>query len=115
VPQYKAGRIRGLAVTSLKRSTAVPELPTVNEALGLKDYELTAYFAVFAPAGTPREAINRLNQAVNAAVTSREVLEKFEPNGFSVEPGSPEALATRNRQEMAKWEKAIRDAKIEPQ
>jgi len=115
VPQYKAGKIRGLAVTSTRRSAAVPELPTVNEALGVKDFELTAYFAVFAPAGTPRDVITRLNQAVNAAVTSREVLEKFEPNGFSVEPGSPEALASRNRQEMAKWEKAIREAKIETQ
>jgi tripartite-type tricarboxylate transporter receptor subunit TctC len=53
VSQHKAGKIRGLAVTSTKRSAAVPELPTVNEALGLKDYELIAYFAVFAPAGTP--------------------------------------------------------------
>jgi tripartite-type tricarboxylate transporter receptor subunit TctC len=115
VPQYKGGRIRGLAVTSLRRSPAVPELPTVNEALGLKDYELTAYFAIFAPAGTPRDAILRLNQAVNAAAGNREVLDKFEPNGFSVEPGTPEALGQRNRLETAKWEKAIREARIEQQ
>ena len=115
VPQYKGGRIRGLAVTSLRRSPAVPELPTVNEALGLKDYELTAYFAIFAPAGTPREAVLRLNQAVNAAAGNREVLDKFEPNGFSVEPGTPEALGQRNRLETAKWEKAIREARIEQQ
>jgi tripartite-type tricarboxylate transporter receptor subunit TctC len=61
VPQHKGGKIRGLAVTSSKRSAAVPELPTVNEALGLKDYELTAYFAVFAPAGTPADVIAKLN------------------------------------------------------
>jgi tripartite-type tricarboxylate transporter receptor subunit TctC len=53
LPQVKAGKIRGLAVTSMQRSKAIPELPTVNEALGLKDYELIAYFALFAPAGTP--------------------------------------------------------------
>ncbi len=115
VPQHKAGKIRGLAVTSTKRAAAVPELPTVNEALGLKDYELIAYFAVFAPAGTPPDVVGRLNQAINAAATSKEVQDKFAPNGFTVEPGTPEALAQRNRLETAKWEKAIRDAKIEAQ
>ena len=115
VPQYKAGKIRGLAVTSSKRAAAVPELPTVNEALGLKDYELIAYFAVFAPAGTPPEVIAKLNQAINAAATSKEIQEKFEPNGFAVEPGTPEALARRNRAETLKGERALRDAKIEPQ
>ena len=115
VPQHKAGKIRGLAVTSSKRVAVVPELPTVNEALGLKDYELIAYFAVFAPAGTPADVIARLNQAVNAAANSKDIQDKFAPNGFSVEPGTPEALAQRNRIETAKWEKAIRDAKIEAQ
>ena len=115
VPQHKAGKIRGLAVTSTKRSSAVPELPTVNEALGLKDYELIAYFAIFAPAGTPPDIVNRLNQAINAAATSREIQDRFAGNGFAVEPGTPEALAQRNRAETAKWAKAIRDAKIEPQ
>ncbi len=115
VPQHKAGKIRGLAVTSTKRAAAVPELPTVNEALGLKDYELIAYFAVFVPAGTPRDVILKLNQAVNAAANSKDVQEKFSANGFSVEPGTPEDLAERNKRETLKWEKAIRDAKIEPQ
>jgi tripartite-type tricarboxylate transporter receptor subunit TctC len=115
VPQHKAGKIRGLAVTSSKRVAVVPELPTVNEALGLKDYELIAYFAVFAPAGTPRDVVMRLNQAVNAAANSKDVQDKFAATGFSVEPGTPEDLAQRNARETAKWEKAIRDAKIEAQ
>ena len=101
VPQHKAGKIRGLAVTSSKRVAVVPELPTVNEALGLKDYELIAYFAVFAPAGTPADVIAKLNQAVNAAANSKDIQDKFAPNGFSVEPGTPEALAQRNRVETA--------------
>ena len=115
VPQHKAGKIRGLAVTSMKRSAAVPELPTVNEALGLKDYELIAYFAVFAPAGTPPDVIAKLNAAINAAANSKDIQDKFAPNGFAVEPGTPEALAARNKAETAKWAKAIRDAKIEQQ
>jgi tripartite-type tricarboxylate transporter receptor subunit TctC len=115
LPQVKAGKVRGLAVTSTKRSPAIPELPTVNEALGLKDYELIAYFAVFAPAGTPPDVIAKLNAAVNAAASSKDVQEKFSAIGFTVEPGSPEALAQRNKVETVKWTKAIKDAKIEPQ
>ena len=115
VPQHKAGKIRGLAVTSMKRAAAVPELPTVNEALGLKDYELIAYFAVFAPAGTPPDVIARLNQAINAAAASKDLQAKFESIGFDIDPGTPEALAQRNKAETLKWEKAIREAKIEPQ
>jgi tripartite-type tricarboxylate transporter receptor subunit TctC len=115
LPQVKGGKIRGLAVTSTRRSPAIPELPTVNEALGLKDYELIAYFAVFAPAGTPPDVIAKLNQAVNAAAQSKEIQDKFAGIGFAAEPGTPEALAQRTQRETAKWAKAIRDAKIEPQ
>ena len=115
LPQVKGGKIRGLAVTSRTRSDAIPELPTVNEALGLKDYELIAYFAVFAPAGTPPEIVNKLNNAVNLAAQSKDLQEKFAPLGFVVDPGTPEALAKRSVLETAKWAKAIRDAKIELQ
>ena len=115
VPQQKAGKIRGLAVTSAKRAAAVPDLPTVNEALGIKDYELIAYFAVFAPAGTPADVIARLNQAINAAASSKDVQDRFANLGFAVEPGTPDDLAKRNRAETGKWEKAIREAKIEAQ
>jgi tripartite-type tricarboxylate transporter receptor subunit TctC len=115
VSQHKAGKIRGLAVTSTQRSPAVPELPTVNEALGLKDYELIAYFAVFAPAGTPPDVIAKLNQAINAAANAKDLQEKFSATGFTIDPGTPEALAQRNQVETVKWGKAIRDAKIEAQ
>ena len=115
LPQIKGGKIRGLAVTSSKRSPAIPELPTVNESLGLKDYELIAYFAMFAPAGTPPDIVAKLNLAINAAAQSKDIQEKFSAIGFAVEPGTPEALAQRSTLETAKWAKAIRDAKIEPQ
>ena len=115
LPQVKGGKIRGLAVTSTQRSPAIPELPTVNEALGIKDYELIAYFAIFAPAGTLPDIVAKLNQAVNAAANSKDIQERFAALGFAVEPGSPEALAQRNTRETVKWAKAIRDAKIEAQ
>lgn len=115
LPQVKAGKVRGLAVTSTTRSRAIPELPTVNEALGLKDYELIAYFAIFAPAGTPQAAIQALNKAANAAAADKDVLARFAAIGFETQPGTPEALAERTKRETAKWAKAIRDAKIEPE
>ena len=115
LPQVKGGKVRGLAVTSSKRSAAIPELPTVNEALGLKDYELIAYFAMFAPAGTPPDIIAKLNKAINDAAQSKDIQEKFAGIGFAVEPGTPEALAQRSKTETAKWAKAIAAAKIEPQ
>jgi tripartite-type tricarboxylate transporter receptor subunit TctC len=91
----------------------VPDLPTVNEALGLKDYELIAYFAVFAPAGTPPDVIAKLNAGHQRRRQQQGLQDKFAPIGFAVDPGTPEALAQRNRAETVKWEKAIRDAKIE--
>src|SRR5690606_4345240 len=103
LPQVKAGKVRGLAVTSSKRSAAIPELPPVNEALGLKDYELIAYFAMFAPAGTPADVVARLNAAINTAASSKELQDKFANIGFAVEPGTPQALAERSVKETAKW------------
>ena len=115
LPQVRAGTIRGLAVTSAQRSKAIPELPTVDEALGLKGYELIAYFAMFAPAGTPTEIIQKLNSALNAAAVDKAILERFSVLGFETAPASPEALAQRTKAETAKWAKVIREAKIEPQ
>jgi tripartite-type tricarboxylate transporter receptor subunit TctC len=115
LPQVKAGKIRGLAVTSAQRSKSIPELPTVDEALGLKGYELIAYFAMFAPAGTPTEIIQILNRALNVAASDKALLERFSALGFESAPGSPDALAQRSKVETAKWAKAIREAKIEPQ
>ncbi len=115
LPQVRSGKIRGLAVTSTQRSKAIPELPTVNEALGIKGYELIAYFASFAPAGTPREIVMKINHASNTAASSKEIQDKFADMGFETEPGPPEALMQRSKLETAKWAKAIREAKIEPQ
>jgi tripartite-type tricarboxylate transporter receptor subunit TctC len=76
---------------------------------------LIAYFAMFAPAGTPPEVVNKLNAAINAAAGNKEIQEKFANLGFVVEPGTPDALARRTQAETLKWAKAIRDAKIETQ
>ncbi len=115
LPQVQAGKIRGLAVTSLKRSPAIPELPTVNEALGIKGYELIAFFAAFGPADMPKDVILKLNKAINDAAKSKEVIERFYAMGFETQPGTPEALAKKIKLETAKWAKAIKEAGIEPE
>ena len=115
LPQVQAGKIRGLAVTSLKRSPAIPELPTVNEALGIKGYELIAFFAAFGPAGMPKEVVTKLNKAINDAAKSKELVERFSAMGFETQPGTPEALGQKIKLETVKWAKAIKEAGMEPE
>ncbi len=115
LPQVKAGKVRALAVTSSARSAAVPDVPTVNEAAGLKDYELIAFFGAYGPAGMPREAVQKLNEAINAAARSKEVVDRFSALGMETAPGTPEAFAQRTAREAVKWAKAIKDAGIEPE
>lgn len=114
-PQVQAGKIRGLAVTSLKRSPVIPELPTVNEALGIKGYELIAFFAAFGPDGMPKDAVIKLNKMINDAAKSKDLVERFSAMGFETQPRSPEALDQKIKLETAKWAKAIKDAGMEPE
>ena len=113
LPQVQAGKIRGLAVTSLKRSPAIPELPTVNEALGIKGYELIAFFAAFGPAGIPKDVVAKLNKAINEAAKSKDLVDRFASLGFESQPGSPEMLDKKIKLETVKWAKAIKDAGME--
>jgi len=113
LPQVQAGKVRGLAVTSLKRSPAIPELPTVNESLGIKNYELIAFFAAFGPAGMPKDAIIKLNKAINEAAKSKDLVDRFASMGFESQPGTPEMLDKKIKLETVKWAKAIKDAGME--
>jgi tripartite-type tricarboxylate transporter receptor subunit TctC len=114
LPQVQAGKIRGLAVTSLKRSPAIPELPTVNEALGIKNYELIAFFAAFGPAGMPKDIVLKLNKVINEAAKSKEFTDRFSAMGFESQPGSPEMLDKKIKLETVKWAKAIKEAGMQP-
>ena len=115
LPQVQAGKVRGLAVTSLKRSPAIPELPTVNESLGIKNYELIAFFAAFSPAGMPKDVVAKLNKAINEAAKSKDLVDRFASLGFESQPGSPEMLDKKIKLETVKWAKAIKDAGMEPE
>ena len=111
--QVKGGKIRALAVTSAQRSPLAPEVPTVNEAADLKTYELIAWFALFAPAATPRDVIARLNDAAKRSAEARDLRERFSPIGLEVASSTPEQLAARVKTEAAKWSKAMSEAGIE--
>jgi tripartite-type tricarboxylate transporter receptor subunit TctC len=113
LPQVQAGKIRGLAITSLKRSPVIPELPTVNEALDIKDYELIAFFAAFGPAGLPNDIVRKLNKAINESAKSKEISDRFSALGFEIQPGSPEMLDKKMKLETIKWAKAIKAAGIQ--
>ena len=115
LPQIQAGKIRGLAVTSIKRSRALPNLPTINEALGIKHYELIAYFGIYAPAGTPRLVIDQLNNALNRVAQLKDIQEQLLSIGFETQSSTPEALGARDKVESIKWAKAIQEAGIQAQ
>ncbi len=116
LPQIQGGTIRALAATSAKRVPQLPELPTVEEAAGLKGYELIAWFGAFAPAGTPPAVIARLNDAIVKASASPEANDKLSKGlGIAVASSTPAELAENVKRESAKWKKAVEDAGIEKQ
>ena len=102
VPQVKAGRLRGLAVTALKRSPAVPELPTMVEA-GVADFEALAWNGLMVPAKTPRDIINKLHAEVVKNLKLPEVQEKLTALGFEAVGNTPQAFAMFLKAELEKW------------
>ncbi len=110
----KAGKLKALAVSTLKRSSAFPDVPTVSEAGGaaLVGFEVDSWYAMFLPAKTPRAVIERLNKALNAVVADAGVREKLLAQGSDAVGGTPEALAKVVADELPKWAKLVKDAAI---
>lgn len=106
LPHIKGGKVKALAVTSMKRTSLLPEVPTVIES-GLPGYEVSTYFGLFAPPGTPREIVQRLQRETAIAVQSADVRERFASQGAEPVGGTPEALSTLVRSETAKWKRVI--------
>ena len=113
MPHIKSGKVRALAVTSLKRSAALPEVPTLDEA-GLKGYEVTAWFGLAAPAATPREAVLRLNEALNRSTQDPQVRETLESRGATIVRGTPEDALAFVRNEVEKWGPVVKRAGVVP-
>ena len=109
----KSGKVRALAVTSLTRSSVLPEVPTMDEA-GLKGYEVTAWFGLAAPAATPRPVIMRLNEALNRAMQDPQTHDAFVSRGATIVTGTPEQFRDFIKGEMVKWEPIVKRANIVP-
>jgi tripartite-type tricarboxylate transporter receptor subunit TctC len=106
-PHVRAGRIRALAVTGAQRAQSLPEVPTMIEA-GVPGYEVTAWTGVIAPAGLPRPILERLNAAVNAAISEPVAKERLAQFGSEGGGGTPEEYAALIRRDSAKWAEVIR-------
>jgi tripartite-type tricarboxylate transporter receptor subunit TctC len=108
----RQGRVRALAVSTAKRSSAVPDLPTVSEA-GVPGYQSMSWYGLVAPAGTPREIVARMNREVAAVVGLPEVQSKFQADGVQPEPGTPDQFAQMIREEMTRVAQIVKSANIQ--
>ena len=106
LPHVNSGRLRALAITSAKRSAIVPSLPTVAESY--PGFESGSWYALFAPAGTPKDAVARVNEAVNRAMQAPEVRDKFIAQGAEPLTGTPQDTAAYTRAEVTKWAKVVK-------
>jgi tripartite-type tricarboxylate transporter receptor subunit TctC len=111
LPHIKSGKLRALAVTSAKRTQALPEVPTVAES-GLAGYDSTQWYGVLAPAGTPREIVTRLHDEIVRALRDAEVGKRLAADGAEAVGSSPEAFTAFIRSESEKWAKVASAAGI---
>ena len=111
MPHIRAGTVKPLAVTGLRRTSALPDVPTVDES-GVPGYESLSWIGIAVPAGTPRDAIARLNREVNAILATAEVRQKFGDQGVDAVGGTPEAFDEHAKRERDKWSRVIREANI---
>jgi tripartite-type tricarboxylate transporter receptor subunit TctC len=108
----RSGKLRPLAVTTLKRSPAAPDVPTVAEAAGIPDFEVDSWYAMFAPAGTPPAIVDRLQKAVAQVVQTPEVKQKLLEQGADAVGSTSADLDRVVRAELKKWAQLVRDAGI---
>ena len=114
LPQAKAGNVKALAVSSAERSPLAPDLPTMAEA-GVPGYDLTAWFAAFVPAGTPRPIVDKLNAAFKAALADPQATKTLLGAGIEPTSSTPEELKAFVASETEKWAKIVKAAGIEPE
>jgi tripartite-type tricarboxylate transporter receptor subunit TctC len=111
LPHIRAGKLRALGVTTAQRSAALPDVPTVAEA-GLRDFEVTTWYGVLAPAGTSKNIVNRLNAELVKIMHSPELKEKLAATGTDPHTSTPEEFGAYIKSEIAKWGDVIRKAGV---
>jgi tripartite-type tricarboxylate transporter receptor subunit TctC len=107
----KQKQLKALAVSTVKRSAAFPDVPTMQE-VGIADFEVDSWYAMFVPAKTPRAIIDRLNAALNTVLKEPEIREKLLAQGSEAVGGTPEQLGAVVNAELPKWAKLVKDAGI---
>ncbi|MEN9784518.1 MAG: hypothetical protein RJA24_1861 [Pseudomonadota bacterium] len=112
-PQVKSGKLRGLGVTSRKRDPLLPEVQAIAETV--KDFELIAWFAMFAPAGTPQTVIDRLSTESAKILARKDVRDRFAVLGIQVDPMKPAELGQFQKNELEKWARLAKAANIIPE
>ena len=112
--QVKAGNARAIAVSTRKRTTSLPDVPTADEQ-GLKGYDANTNGGFLAPAGTPAAIVAKLNTEINAALKLPEVRSKLEAAGIEIQGGTPQAYAALIKSDLAKWGKVVEQAGIQPE
>jgi len=111
IPHHKANRVRGIAVTSAKRSSAVPDLPTVGETV--PGYESVSWSAIVGPKGLPKEVVARWNKEANRILQQPDVKEKMTATGLDIVGGTPEDLRKIIASDIARWKKVVKVANIQ--
>jgi tripartite-type tricarboxylate transporter receptor subunit TctC len=114
VPHIQSGRVRAIAIGSLKRFPALPQVPTFDES-GLKGYEATTWFGLMAPAKTPKDIVTRWNSEVDRILKSPELHDRFINEGIEPMGGSPEAFGKFIRAEIDKYARVIKAAHVPQQ
>jgi tripartite-type tricarboxylate transporter receptor subunit TctC len=110
----KAGTLRGIAVTTAKRASSMPELPTIAES-GLPGYDAATWGGILAPAGTPKPIVAKLNGAINTALKQEDVRAKLTGAGIEIQGGTPEEFAAVIKAEIEKWGRVVKQAGIQPE
>ena len=111
VPHVKSGRVRALAVTTAKRSAAMPEVPTVAES-GFPGFDATAWFGIVGPRGMPKDVVDTINASLRKVLARAEVKKQLGEQGLELTPSSPEEFRITLKSEMTKWASVIKEAGI---
>jgi len=111
LPHVTSGKLRALAVAGPKRAAELPDIPTLKEQ-GVEGVDVTQWYAIFAPAKTPRAIVEKLNKAINEVLRDKDTVKRIEEHGAAVETGSPEQLATLLKGELVKWTRVVQAAKL---
>jgi tripartite-type tricarboxylate transporter receptor subunit TctC len=114
VPMARAGRVRALGTTGLKRSTVLPDVPTISEA-GVKGYETTIWLGLMAPTGTPKPVIDRLNAEVVKIIARPDVKKAWNEQGAEPMSMTPTEFEKYLNADIAKWAKVVKSAGMKPE